>query len=125
MPRPSHVRDAVQGQLRGSNRHVWTVEEMLAELRAAGVAADFSSVFRSLVWCEEQGSVKRVDVGDGRARFEPAGDHHEHARCERCGTVAEVPGCVLADIPERVGSLTGFAINAHRLVFIGLCPDCQ
>ena len=98
---------------------------MLAELRDGGVAADFSSVFRGLVWCERQGMVQRIDVGDGRTRYELAGDHHEHARCERCGTVTEVPGCLIDDAAKRLQGLTGYKVTAHRLVFIGLCPNCQ
>jgi Fe2+ or Zn2+ uptake regulation protein len=125
MPRPSHVRDAIQGRLRESHRHSWSVEEMLAELHDAGVAADFSSVFRGLVWCERQGKVQRIDVGDGRTRYELSGDHHEHARCERCGSVAEVPGCLIDDAARRLRRLTGYAVTTHRLVFIGLCPNCQ
>ena len=125
MPRPSHVRDAVSSRLREAARHSWTVEEMLADLDQAGVAADFSSVFRSLVWSESQGAVQRVDVGDGRTRFELTGEHHEHVQCERCGRVTEVPGCLVEDATSQLRSLTGFSVSAHRLVFVGLCPACQ
>jgi Fe2+ or Zn2+ uptake regulation protein len=125
MPRPSHVRDAVKQQLRLSGRHSWTVEEMLVGLRRGGISADFSSVFRGLVWCEEQGLVARIDLGDGKSRYELAQDHHEHVRCEKCGNVAEVPGCLVDDAARRMQALTGYQVRAHSLVFTGLCPDCQ
>jgi Fur family ferric uptake transcriptional regulator len=125
MPRPSHVRDAVTSQLGRHHRHSWTVEEMQAELESGGVAADFSSVFRSLTWSESQGMVQRIDLGDGKARFELKGDHHEHLRCERCGTVTEVPGCLVEDSIKSLQRLTGFTVDTHRLVFLGLCRNCQ
>jgi Fe2+ or Zn2+ uptake regulation protein len=125
MSRPSHVRDAVRERIGTAARHSWSVEEMLDDLRAGGVSADFSSVFRGLVWCETQGLVRRVDVGDGRTHYERSGAHHDHVRCERCGTIAEVPGCLIEGAGERLRSLTGYAVSDHRLVFLGLCPGCQ
>ncbi len=98
---------------------------MRADLEQSGIAADFSSVFRALVWCEKEGRAQRVDIGDGRARFENLGDHHEHAHCDRCGAITEVPGCLAEDAATRLRRLTGFRAAAHRLVFTGLCRACQ
>lgn len=119
------MRDAVQEILREPAHHSWTVEEMLAQLGRRNVAADFSSVFRALTWCHAQGLVQRIEVGDGKARFEAVADHHEHAQCERCGTVVEVPGCHVDEVARRLEQQTGFALTAHRLVFLGLCPQCR
>ncbi|MFN2465258.1 MAG: Fur family transcriptional regulator [Candidatus Dormibacteria bacterium] len=125
MPRPSHVRDAVQAVLSEPGHHSWTVEEMLSELGRRAVSADFSSVFRNLTWCQAQGIVERIEVGDGRAHFEASAEHHEHAQCERCGTVVEIPGCHVEAAARNLETLTGFSFTAHRLVFIGLCPGCR
>jgi len=105
------------------DRHDWTIENLRKALGALGVRADFSSVFRALEQLERDGDVLRIDLGDGRARFEAVGDHHEHVRCERCGAVEAVPGCAVEEtVVER---RTGFAVTGHRLVFAGICPDCQ
>ncbi|MDP9326467.1 MAG: transcriptional repressor [Candidatus Dormibacteraeota bacterium] len=125
MPRPSHVRDAVVSELSAADHHVWSVDEVLEAIQRRGVPADFSSVFRGLQWAEKQGVVQRVELGDGKARFEVAGGHHEHAQCERCGTIAEIPECLVEEATERLQSETGFAIRAHRIVLVGLCPNCQ
>jgi Fur family ferric uptake transcriptional regulator len=125
MPRPSHVRDAVVIELTAADHHVWSVDEVLLAIQRRGIRADFSSVFRSLLWAEGQGLVQRVELGDGRARFEGSGGHHEHAQCESCGAVAEVPECLVEAATARVQSETGFTIRAHRIVLVGLCPNCQ
>jgi Fe2+ or Zn2+ uptake regulation protein len=124
MARPSHVRDAVRGALADSSRHDWSIDDVLAELRARGVAADFSSVFRALAFLEREGAVSRVELGDGKARFESTHGHHEHVRCDSCGAVAAVPGCLLEDARPRVERQTGFSINGHNLLFTGLCAGC-
>jgi Fe2+ or Zn2+ uptake regulation protein len=74
---------------------------------------------------ERDGIIRRIDLGDGKAYYESGADHHEHVRCETCGRVAEVPGCVLEDATSGVQSSTGFVVTSHHLVFSGLCPNCS
>jgi Fur family ferric uptake transcriptional regulator len=125
VPRPSHVRDAIRSRLSDRTRHGWAIDELQDDLRQAGVAADYSSVFRAVVWLEEQGAAQRVDLGDGKARYEAVSAHHEHVQCERCGDVAVVPGCVVEGAASEIERSTGFRLQAHRLVLTGLCPACQ
>ena len=124
MPRPSPVTDEVRRLFDAQVRHAWSIEELLSSVRSSLGAADYSSVFRAVSLFERQGVVDKIDLGDGRARFELRDDHHEHIRCERCGRVAEVPGCVLDDATAQVHSLTGFKVTSHRVVFGGLCREC-
>lgn len=124
MGRPSHVRDAVHALLTSSHRHDWTSAAVLEGLHARDIAGDRSSVFRALSRLEEEGLVERVDLGDGVARYEAAGTHHEHVRCERCGTVAAVPGCAVDPVRAAVEDRTGFRLTGHQVVFIGVCPAC-
>ena len=125
MARPSHVRDAVHQLLASSHRHDWTSAAVLEGLQERKIAGDRSSVFRALSRLEDEGLVERVDLGDGIARYEAAGAHHEHVRCERCGHVAAVPGCAVAPVRAAVEDGTGFKLTGHQVVFIGLCPSCQ
>ena len=125
MARPSHVRTAIAALLAESHRHGWSLDEIAAALAERGTAADFSSVFRGVERLVEEGAVARVELGDGKARFEPAAAHHEHVRCDRCGKVEEVPGCVVAEAIPAVARQTGFAISGHTLVFSGTCSSCS
>ncbi|MBV9212163.1 MAG: transcriptional repressor [Actinobacteria bacterium] len=125
MARPSHVRDAVREALSGSTRHAWSIEDVLHELRGRRVSADFSSVFRALTFLEREGLVSRVELGDGKARFEATHGHHEHVRCDSCGAVAPVPGCPVEGTRAQVERATGFTITGHRLLFSGLCAECR
>jgi len=124
MPRPSPVTDEVRRLFEAQERHAWSLEELLHSVRSSLGAADYSSVFRAVSQFEKQGVVDKIDLGDGRARFELREDHHEHIRCERCGRVEEVPGCVVDDASAQVRSLTGFQVTSHRVVFGGVCREC-
>jgi len=121
--RPSHIRPALTEVLAKGDRHDWTIEELRDALSEHGVPADFSSVFRAMRRLERDGAVVRTELGDGKARYEAAGEHHEHVRCERCGAVEAVPGCLVEEsVVER---RTGFAITGHRVLFAGICPRCR
>ena len=125
MARPAHVRSAVQRTLEGSHRHGWSVDELAEDLGAAGIDASFSAVWRALRHLERAGVATRVDLGDGKVRYEPAGAHHDHVQCEHCGIVSAVEGCVVEDAAVRtVEASTGFSLSEHRLLFRGVCPAC-
>lgn len=122
--RPSHIRPAVAELLTNSDRHDWSIEELTTALAEDGVSADFSSVFRAVSRLVEEGSISRIDLGDGKARYEPATDHHEHVRCEECGRVEAFHGCLVQKAIPAVERETGFAISGHQLLFLGLCSAC-
>ena len=73
---------------------------------------------------ERDGLVERIDLGDGKAHFELREGHHEHIRCDSCGRVAGVPGCILENVASAVESDTGFKVTSHQLLFNGICSDC-
>lgn len=124
MPRPSPVTDVVRELFESRRRHSWSLQELHEEASEKLGAADYSSVFRAAQAMEREGVVSKIDVGDGKARFELRDDHHEHIRCENCGRVAEVPGCSLDDVEAAVRKTTGYEVLSHQLIFTGRCPDC-
>jgi Fe2+ or Zn2+ uptake regulation protein len=125
MARPSPVSDQVKKLFAAERRHMWAIDELHeAVVRALG-AADYSTVFRAVSGLEREGVIKRLDVGDGKVHYELADEHHEHIRCDGCGRVVEVPGCVLEDASSAVTTSTGFKVTSHQLLFSGVCPECD
>ena len=124
MPRPSPVTDEVRRLLDTEERHAWSIDELHDTVRSSLGSADYSSVFRAVSLLEKQGLIDKIDLGEGHARFELRDDHHEHIRCESCGRVEEVPGCVLDDATAQVQSMTGYKVLSHKVVFGGLCRHC-
>ena len=124
MPRPSPVTDAVRAVVAGDDRHLWSLGDLHARVRASIDSANFSTILRAVTALEKAGVLDRVDLGDGKARFEVRQEHHEHVRCSACGRVAEVPGCVVEGSAAAVRASTGFVVRGHHLVFSGTCPDC-
>src|SRR4051794_26106699 len=126
MPPPSPVRDQTAALVGAGDRHDWSIEDLLAALSGRDVDANFSTVFRAVERLEADGAIRRVELGDGKARYEAAGgDHHEHVRCGRCGAVAAVPDCVVDAAVPRVQDATGFTVTGHQILFEGVCPACS
>ncbi len=125
MPRPSPVTDAVRAVIAAEDRHAWALDELLEAVRRQIPGADFSTVFRAMQTLVRAGAVDQVDLGDGKARYETRRDHHEHIRCTVCGTVSEVPGCVVEDVVTQVQRRTGYLVSSHQVVFTGVCRPCR
>ncbi len=124
MPRPSPVTDAVRALIAGSGHHLWALDELHDRVREQVASANFSSVLRAVGTLEKAGLLDRIDVADGKARYESRQDHHEHVKCSNCGLIQEVPGCVVEEAAATVKASTGFVITGHQLVFSGVCRDC-
>jgi Fe2+ or Zn2+ uptake regulation protein len=123
--RPSPVSDQVRTLFATEARHLWSIDELHAAVVDSLGAADYSTVFRAVSGMEKDGLIQRIDLGDGKVHFEMSEDHHEHIRCDSCGRVVEVPGCVLDDASASVKSSTGFVVTSHQLLFTGVCPECS
>jgi Fe2+ or Zn2+ uptake regulation protein len=125
VPRPSPVTNAVRAVIESEDRHAWALGDLLEAVRREVPGADFSTVFRAMQSLERTGLVEQVDLGDGKVRYETRREHHEHIRCTVCGTVSEVPGCVVEDVMAQVQRRTGYQVSGHQVVFAGICRPCR
>jgi Fe2+ or Zn2+ uptake regulation protein len=124
--RPSPVSDQVKLLFAARDtKHLWSIDELHGAVVKVLGGADYSTVFRAVSGLERDGLIKRIDLGDGKVHYELNDEHHEHIRCNDCGRVAEVQGCVLEGASSAVTSSTGFKVTSHQLLFTGVCPDCE
>jgi len=89
---------------------------------AKRAAADEASVYRTMHLLLAEGLVEEIQVRGQRSRFALVGQHHHHAVCRGCGTVAHIP-CAEAIRPPQIA---GFAeLDEHEVTFYGLCNACH
>jgi len=124
VPRPSPVRDALREIFSSRDHETWSLDELLERVRTTIGSGDYSTVFRAVGVLEAEGVIQGVNLGDGLSRYEARRGHHEHVRCDICGRVAEVPGCVLEGAAREIEQTTGYRLKGHSLLFSGTCPDC-
>lgn len=125
MARKPGIADALISLMKRSKRHAWTLEDLHAGLARRGAVTDFSSVFRAAEKLASAGTVHKLLLEDGRARFELIGSHHDHLHFGRCDELIPVPCVIPAKAFAALEAHTGGAIVAHRVIFNGVCRDCR
>lgn len=114
-------------ELLGRQNCCLSAQEIHDHLRSARRPVGIASVYRALDALVELRLVKRVDAGDGVARFEPAssdGEHHHHLVCRDCGKVEAFSDSRLERAIDRVAGGLGYAVDEHEVVLTGACADC-
>ena len=105
-----------------------TVPEIVDAARARGRGVGIASVYRVLDLLAEKQLVQKIDLGDGRARYERAevaDDHHHHLVCNECGRVEPFADENLEAALRRVERETGFEVASHDVLLRGACDDCR
>ncbi len=75
-----------------------------------------ATVYRTVKLFEESGIIEKHDFGDGRARFEEAGDdHHDHLIDVKSGKVIEFTNEEIERLQETVAKELGYKLVDHRL----------
>ena len=104
-----------------------TARELSEVLRERGSGVGLASIYRALELLERLGLIKRFDVGEGVARYEPAhpsGEHHHHVVCDTCGKVEPFEDGALERAITRLSEKVRFEVAAHDVTLHGRCPAC-
>jgi len=78
-----------------------------------------ATVYRSLKLFEDANVLVRHDFGEGRARYEETGEHHEHLIDIETGEVLEFFNAELEAMKEKVARELGYELIDHRLELYG------
>jgi Fur family ferric uptake transcriptional regulator len=105
-----------------------TVPEIVDGVRDQGSEVGIASVYRVVDLLTEKQLVQKIDLGDGRARYERAevaDEHHHHLVCNDCGRVEPFADEDLEAALRRVERQAGFAVASHDVLLRGACDDCR
>lgn len=78
-----------------------------------------ATVYRTVKLLEEAGMIERLEFGDGRSRYEEAGEHHEHLVDVETGEVFEFYNEELEALKEEIARQMGYDLIDHRLELYG------
>jgi Fur family ferric uptake transcriptional regulator len=104
------------------------IEDALRRGRRGQRPVGRASVYRVLELLHDHALVNRLDLGDGIARYEvahPAGEHHHHLLCDKCGQLVPFHDPGLERSIDRLSDRLGFRTTDHEVTLRGNCPDCQ
>tara|TARA_E500000178_G_scaffold11925_1_gene11601 strand:- start:301 stop:708 length:408 start_codon:yes stop_codon:yes gene_type:complete len=78
-----------------------------------------ATVYRTVKLLEEAGLIERLEFGDGRSRYEEAGEHHEHLVDIETGEVHEFYNEELEALKTAIAREMGYELIDHRLELYG------
>ncbi|HEV7352930.1 MAG TPA: Fur family transcriptional regulator [Brevundimonas sp.] len=96
------------------------VEELYRRASAIDPHISIATVYRTVRLFEEAGVVEKHDFGDGRSRYEEAGDdHHDHLIDTRSGDVIEFFDAEIEKLKSEIARRLGFELVGHKLELYG------
>ena len=100
------------------------VEELYRRASAQDPHISIATVYRTVRLFEEAGVVERHDFGDGRSRYEEAGDdHHDHLINTKTGEVVEFFDEEIEKMKEAIAERLGYKLIGHKLELYGVPLD--
>jgi Fur family ferric uptake transcriptional regulator len=97
------------------------VEQLYLRAHALDSRISIATVYRTVRLLEESGIIERHDFGDGRARYEEAGEeHHDHLIDLKSGKVIEFTNKEIEKLQEIVAEQLGYRLVDHRLELYGI-----
>lgn len=102
-----------------------SVDEIYAQIHQAHPAISKTTIYRNLRQLAQNGIIRQVSLPDGLERYDGRTARHHHFRCKDCGGIFDVELDDPAGIDEMVRRKYGFQVDAHDIVFRGLCSKCS
>ena len=123
--RYTHQRQAIWDELSASDEHR-DAEEIYLALYNSGLKVSRATVYRTIDVLVKNNLVRKLDLGDGRARYENKMDtaHHDHLICVQCGKIEEFMDNVIENRQEVIVEDFGYRLIRHIHQLFVICDEC-
>ncbi len=95
------------------------VDQLYIRSVAQDDTISIATVYRTVKLLEEVGVIDRIEFGDGRSRYEEAGEHHEHLIDIESGDIIEFYHAELETLKAKIAKDMGYELVDHRLELFG------
>ena len=102
-------------------------EEIYLALKKKGQHVSRATVYRTMDILVNNGFARKMNLGDGRARYESKvnSPHHDHLVCMDCGLIVEFMDQKIEDLQDEIAIQYEFQLKRHIHQLFGLCKECQ
>lgn len=118
-------RNAILSLLERAEQPV-TAEELYMSLQKQTASINLSTVYRTLETFVSKNLVLKLNMEDGKARFEFNHDEHRHHLfCVGCHNVISIDDCPMGELQEAIKEKMDFDVTGHKLEIYGYCRNCR
>ena len=102
-------------------------EEIYLALKKSGQHVSRATIYRTMDILVNNGFARKMNLGDGRARYESKvnSPHHDHLICMDCGLIVEFMDQKIEDLQDEIAIQYEFQLKRHIHQLFGLCKKCQ
>ena len=102
-------------------------EEIYLALKKSGQHVSRATIYRTMDILVNNGFARKMNLGDGRARYESKvnSPHHDHLVCMDCGLIVEFMDQKIEDLQDEIAIQYEFQLKRHIHQLFGLCKKCQ
>lgn len=103
-----------------------TAQQIYEALKPSFPSLSLATVYNTLEALVELGAVHALgDAGDNTMHYDADIEPHLNLACVRCHRIIDLPLAQLSALEEEAQRLTGYRMLGARIMYYGLCPDCQ
>ncbi|MFQ6611990.1 MAG: Fur family transcriptional regulator [Fidelibacterota bacterium] len=119
-------RQAVWDEICSTTTHR-DAEDIYLTIVKRGLRVSRATVYRTIDVLVKNKMVRKLELGEGRARYEHRLDvsHHDHLVCRKCGKIVEFVDDRIESLQEVIVRQHGFELDYHSHQLFGVCSSCR
>jgi Fur family peroxide stress response transcriptional regulator len=118
-------RAAICSLLASSKAHP-TAAEIYHQLKPRFDSLSLATVYNTLQALTRVGAINVLgQAGDDAVHYDAETAPHINLACISCSRIIDLPSRHLDRLDQDVASASGYRLLGARLLYYGLCPDCQ
>lgn len=109
------------------NNHL-SAEDVYNILHSEDKNIGLATIYRTLELLYDMRMLKKLNFGDGRARYEiddESSAPHHHLLCVSCDKIIEFDYDLFSILEKEVVVKHGFQVLEHNVTFLGQCKECS
>ena len=110
-----------------NNKEHRECEEIYLSLVDSDLNVSRATVYRTMDLLVTHNFARKIDIGDGRARYETKINHphHDHMICVNCGEITEFVSDKIERLQDDICDENGFKLIRHIHQLFGRCKKCN
>lgn len=113
-------------QLLATSKDHPTAQMIYEDIRQVYPSLSLATVYNTLDVLTSTGAINILgEAGDSTAHYDADTDPHVNLACLQCHRVIDFPSEHIHQVEHEVQNTSGFRLLGARVMYYGLCPDCQ
>ena len=102
-------------------------EDIYLAIKSGKTYVSRATVYRTLDILVQNQFVRKLNLGDGKARYERKinSQHHDHLVCIRCRKIIEFMDPNIEMLQEKIAIKYQFSLKRHVHQLFGICKECR